>query len=146
MVGVQRYMQPRSPMGRPVTITHLASGRQQVYTCDPRAAVIAAFAQERDDWSTWEYRHRYGHLVVEGRHTIGCGDWATFKAEGRSTECPCFVSTEASMDEFTERLFEMAYETCSRSGRRRRREISVRELVGAVESHWITYRDGTTNR
>jgi hypothetical protein len=47
------------------------------------------------------------------------------------------------MDEFTERLFEMAYETCGRSGRRRRREISVRELVGAVESRWVTYRDGT---
>jgi hypothetical protein len=48
-----------------------------------------------------------------------------------------------AVDAFTERLFDLAYQT---HPSHRRREVSLRELVVGVEQHWTTYRDGTTNR
>ena len=35
------------------------------YSCSPREAVIAAYAQSKGDWNTWEYEEKYGALVHE---------------------------------------------------------------------------------
>jgi len=41
----------------------------------PREAVIAAYAQSRGDWNTWDYHKNYDHLVEVGRHHFFIGDW-----------------------------------------------------------------------
>lgn len=64
-----------------VTVRDLRTGREQVYSCTPRQAVIAAFAQDRGDWNTWDYETRYGHLVENGRWHFFCGDFAARFAE-----------------------------------------------------------------
>ncbi len=66
-------------------VKNLADGTEQIYTCSPSAAVIAAYAQSKGDYNTWEYAERYGALLVEGEHTFGCGDFATLKHKGRYT-------------------------------------------------------------
>lgn len=64
------------------TVMNLCTSETQVYTCPPKDAVIAAFAQSRDDWNTWDYNEKYGHLVKEGNVTFICGDFSAFK-DGR---------------------------------------------------------------
>lgn len=64
------------------TVMNLATTAKQTYTCTPREAVIAAYAQAHNDWNTWNYAKRYGHLIVEGEHTVACGDFSAFK-DGR---------------------------------------------------------------
>lgn len=74
-----------------------------IYTCKPEEAVIAAYAQARKDWSTWEYQKRYGSLVMRGEVSVSCGDFsalyrcpfcreelrhAYLRANGRT--CGCF--------------------------------------------------------
>ncbi len=59
----------------PVTVVNLANLTEQVYTCSPREAVIAAYAQSLGDYSTWNYEARYGHLAVVGSSTVACGDF-----------------------------------------------------------------------
>ena len=49
------------------------------YSCEPRSAVIAAYAQSRGDWNTWNYERAYSHLVREGEHSFICGDFACAK-------------------------------------------------------------------
>ena len=74
-----------------VIVINLSNPEQKIpYTCTPRQAVIAAYAQNLrhghgtiGDWNTWQYEERYGHLVVQGKHTIACGDWSAF-LDGRS--------------------------------------------------------------
>ena len=46
------------------------------YSCDPRSAVIAAYAQSLGDFNTWGYADTYGHLVRTGRCGIHCGDFS----------------------------------------------------------------------
>ena len=65
-----------------VTVMNLITGDTQDYTCTPREAVVAAFAQSKKDWNTWDYKKRYDALVLESEKTIGCGDFAAFK-DGR---------------------------------------------------------------
>ena len=77
------------PDAQPATVTvvmNLATGQKQVYTTSPRQAVIAAHAQSRHDWNTWQYEERYGHLVESGQHTVLCGDWSAFN-------CSCHALT-----------------------------------------------------
>jgi hypothetical protein len=62
---------------------NLSSGDKQNYTCTPREAVIAAYAQSEMDWNTWQYAERYNSLVEEGEHTFLCGDFSVFK-DGRN--------------------------------------------------------------
>lgn len=61
---------------------NLRTLEERTYSCSPRDAVMAAHAQSRGDWNTWEYEERYSCLTVETRLTFLCGDWATFK-DGR---------------------------------------------------------------
>ena len=63
-----------------ITIFNLATQERKDYSCTPRQAVIAAFAQEKGDFNTWQYEERYGTRVQEGKHTFLCGDWSALKA------------------------------------------------------------------
>lgn len=61
---------PASARDEPVRVVNLATGAVLVYVgCPPRAAVVAAHAQGRGDWNTWDYAARYDGLVraVAGR-------------------------------------------------------------------------------
>ena len=59
-------------------VLNLATQEKIIYTCDPVSAVIAAYAQEKNDWNTWDYKMRYSHLLEYGKHTVLCGDWSAF--------------------------------------------------------------------
>ena len=61
------------------TVVNLATQQKQTYTCSPREAVLAAYAQSMNDWCTWQYEERYGSLVLEGRYSYCCGDFAALK-------------------------------------------------------------------
>lgn len=61
-----------------VTVMNLATTEKKVYTCSPEDAVVAAYAQERNDFNTWQYSERYGHKLERGEHTVLCGDWSAF--------------------------------------------------------------------
>lgn len=54
------------------------NARPLIYTCSPEDAVIAAYAQARNDFSTWDYQARYGHLLLRGKITVKCGDFVAF--------------------------------------------------------------------
>ena len=60
------------------TVMNLATHKLISYSCSPDQAVVAAYAQERNDWNTWDYSTRYGHLLERGEHTVSCGYWAAF--------------------------------------------------------------------
>jgi hypothetical protein len=60
-----------------VRVHNLLTDESKIYTCDPLDAVIAAYAQEHNDWNTWEYFIRYNHLVEVGQRVLFCGDWYT---------------------------------------------------------------------
>lgn len=64
------------------TVMNLKTTEKQVYTCSPRDAVIAAYAQSLSNWNTWDYYKHYSHLVEEGNFTYLCGDFSVFK-DGR---------------------------------------------------------------
>jgi hypothetical protein len=64
-----------------VTVINLFTKEKKIYTCSSREAVIAAYAQEKGDWNTWQYKERYDKLVLQGRYTLLCGDWSTLKDE-----------------------------------------------------------------
>lgn len=62
-----------------VRVHNLATNEHVIYVgITPREAVRAAYAQERNDWNTWDYA-KYDRLVVEGQHAVACGDWAALK-------------------------------------------------------------------
>ena len=60
------------------------------WTLPPREAVIAAHAQlQRNDWNTWDYEKRYGHLVEHGKHTVTVGNHtALLEEEGYVNPLP----------------------------------------------------------
>ena len=62
-------------------VFNLATQEERSYSCSPRESVIAAYAQERNDWNTWDYGKKYGGLVEEGKLHFLCGDWAGRKPE-----------------------------------------------------------------
>ena len=55
------------------------------YTIPPRQAVIAAFAQSKNDWNTWNYEKNYARLVEENEFTYTVGSFSVFK-DGRKLE------------------------------------------------------------
>lgn len=62
-----------------VTVFNLATYDELVFSCAPREAVIAAYAQSKGDYNTWDYESKYGSLVRysgEGNRTVSCGDFA----------------------------------------------------------------------
>ena len=64
-----------------IRVVNLSTRQELIYTCSPEDAVIAAYAQERGDYNTWQYKERYGHLLEEGKHTFLCGDWSVMKGD-----------------------------------------------------------------
>lgn len=62
-----------------VTVYRLSDDKTQIYTCAPQEAVVAAYAQERGDWNTWDYQARYGDLVIESDNFVTCGDFTARK-------------------------------------------------------------------
>jgi len=64
-----------------VRVVNLNTGDEQIYTCTPKEAVIAAYAQSFNDWNTWDYEKRYEKFVVEGTVTFVCGDFYALKGE-----------------------------------------------------------------
>lgn len=61
------------------TVFNLATQEHIEYSCTPAEAVVAAYAQARKDWNTWQYQARYGHLLTEGQYSVACGDFAALK-------------------------------------------------------------------
>lgn len=64
------------------TVMNLCTGKKQIYTCGPKMAVICAYAQNNGDYSTWDYKKNYSHLVTEGNFSYNCGDFGVYK-DGR---------------------------------------------------------------
>jgi hypothetical protein len=69
---------------RMTTVFNLATQKSVQYDCAPRQAVIAAYAQEKGDYSTWAYEQKYGPLVEAGEHIFLCGDWSALKVNQTS--------------------------------------------------------------
>lgn len=62
-------------------VTDLRTGREAArYSLGPREAVMAAYAQDRGDYNTWDYETRYGDLPREGEAGWHCGDFSAPKA------------------------------------------------------------------
>lgn len=64
------------------TVMNLSTGKKQNYTCTPKEAVIAAYAQSKNDFNTWQYKERYGYLLETGKLTFLVGDFSVFQ-DGR---------------------------------------------------------------
>lgn len=58
-------------------VINLATGEERVYVgLNASQAVIAAYAQSKGDYNTWDYgQHKYP--VQFGKVSVTCGDWAT---------------------------------------------------------------------
>jgi hypothetical protein len=58
-------------------VFHLSTGAEITYSCSPKDAVIAAYAQSLGDYNTWQYQEKYGARVrlANGR-TWSLGDFA----------------------------------------------------------------------
>ena len=69
-----------------VTVFNMSTGLEQVYSCGAKEAVVCAYAQSLNDWETWNYTDKYGHLLVEGKHSFGCGDFSALKPKPPKTE------------------------------------------------------------
>jgi hypothetical protein len=75
---MERDEETRALVVRCVEVRNLLdydAGPQVYVGITPRQAVIAAYAQSRNDWNTWDYEGRYGTLVTEGKRTVACGDF-----------------------------------------------------------------------
>lgn len=73
---------PKLHKPRAVVVYDLSSTREQTFVgVSPREAVIAAYAQSRGDYSTWEYEGRYGGLVILGNLTVACGDFCASRVD-----------------------------------------------------------------
>ncbi len=56
-----------------IVIVQQLGGKERSYTyvgLTPRQAVVAAYAQEKGDMNTWDYKKKYDHLVREGKYTV----------------------------------------------------------------------------
>lgn len=49
------------------------------YDCEPRKAVVAAYAQSKNDWNTWTYEEKYDHLVLESEIGFYLNEFACLK-------------------------------------------------------------------
>jgi hypothetical protein len=67
-----------------VTVYNVAAGEEVAKcTCDARTAVIAAYAQSRNDLNTWEYENKYGRLAKKTKYGWVCGDFWVHCEEDR---------------------------------------------------------------
>ena len=76
---------PLEPTNYRTMVMNLSTREKQVYFCEPRKAVLAAYAQSFKDYNTWQYEERYGHLLLEGKSCLAVGDFSVFK-DGRAIE------------------------------------------------------------
>jgi hypothetical protein len=67
----------------PVTVMNLETQKKQTYSCTPEEAVVSAYAQNLNDWNTWEYETRYNHLVMKNESVVLCGNFSAF-VDGRT--------------------------------------------------------------
>jgi len=67
----------------PCTVKNLCTNDTQIYTCDPRMAVMCAYAQSFNDWNTWDYEKNYAKLLMESNFCYNCGDFGVYK-DGRN--------------------------------------------------------------
>ena len=66
-----------------VTVMNISNPSNKLQlACNPREAVISAYAHSKHDGNTWQYAERYEHMVIEGKFCIACGDFSAFK-DGR---------------------------------------------------------------
>jgi len=61
-----------------IDVMNMATGEIRTYSLSPEDAVIAAYAQSRGDWSTWNYG-KYRDEVVTGAACVSLGDWGAFR-------------------------------------------------------------------
>jgi len=64
------------------TVMDLINQKKYVYTCEPRIAVMCAYAQSKGDFVTWEYENKYSPLVLEGKYTYNLNEFSVYK-DGR---------------------------------------------------------------
>lgn len=63
-----------------VEVMNLSTGDVQIFSCDARRAVVAAYEQSNDNFNTWEYKHFYNHPeAMEGKNTFNVGDFSALK-------------------------------------------------------------------
>jgi len=62
-----------------VTVYNLSNDDSSQYSCSAIEAVIAAYAQSRGDYNTWDYSHNYSHLVVVAPISVSIGDFSAFR-------------------------------------------------------------------
>ena len=62
------------------TVLNLYTGEFLYYgkDLDPKVAVVCAYAQDKGDWSTWDYE-KYYPLVKESEYCYVIGNFSTFK-------------------------------------------------------------------
>ncbi len=67
------------------TVLNLATCHEQTFSCSPREAVIAAYAQSRGDFNTWDYEKNYGTQVLgimQPTHTTwNLGDFSAIERD-----------------------------------------------------------------
>ena len=62
-----------------VKVINLATGTEQVYTCSPEQAVIAAYEQARNNYNTWDDKTPEQHPEFDkGKWTVRCGDFCAY--------------------------------------------------------------------
>ena len=64
------------------TVVNLATREKMIYTCDPKTAVICAYAQNKGDFNTWDYDEKYSHFVLECDSVWNCSNFSSYK-DGR---------------------------------------------------------------
>lgn len=58
-------------------VFNLATQEEKFYFIPSALACVAAYAQERKDYNTWNY-YKYWELLEYGPYTVICGDWTAF--------------------------------------------------------------------
>lgn len=78
MVFFSRKARYRDWLITMVTVINLSYGSKRLYSCTPRKAVIAAYAQSLQDFNTWDYAKRYESLVSQSELCVTCGDFSAY--------------------------------------------------------------------
>jgi hypothetical protein len=66
-------------MAGAIVVNNLLTKEKREYVgITPRQAVIAAYAQEHNDWNTWDYG-KYDQQVLAGDWSYVCGNWQVLK-------------------------------------------------------------------
>jgi hypothetical protein len=82
-VGAEPVVQPPREGDKVMRAVNLRTGGELVFVgITPEEALIAAYAQERNDCATWGCAGRCGRLIERGRRTMACCDWCVMAAGG----------------------------------------------------------------